>query len=76
MPNITGELGPFRMWAIKAEPQIGALSIRQRGLTGWAKAEGDISADILFNASKSSSLYKQQNSIQVTSLRLNNIVRI
>lgn len=67
-PNIVGELGPFRLWATKAEPQSGALSIRQRGLTGWARAEGDISADILFNASQDEATYAYDK-LQVSALQ-------
>lgn len=67
-PNIEGELGPFRMWATSVRTQSGALSAEQQGLTGWAKAEGDIAANIEFNASQGNSIYSGSK-VQVSALQ-------
>lgn len=56
------------MWASSVVTQSGALSAEQLGLTGWAKAEGDISVNIKFNASQGNSIYSESK-VQVSALQ-------
>ena len=56
-PNIEGELGPFRMWATKVDPQSGALSAETRGKCNWSTGNGDLTLNVLLNASESDNTY-------------------
>lgn len=56
-PNISGKIGPFRMWATKVDPQSGALYAENRGNCGWAQTGGDLTINVQVDASKSDSIY-------------------
>ena len=74
-PNISGAIGPFRMWATKVDPQNEALFAENRGKCGWASTTGgDLTINIRLDASKGNAKYSS-DTIQPTSAYTLMIIR-
>lgn len=75
-PNITGEFIVYTRNAVNDNEAYGAFTESDGGGKGESYVYSNTRPKFSFNASASNSIYREVDSVQVYSLRVNSIVRI